>query len=229
VVARQRRAVDAVEAARGMVLYHDEGWGPLRGYGHVPVDDSTTGLLREFFGLRWPAELYIKGPEVTDEVLVTMILPLHTLEVVGIAESSVTLDGLAILAALPALRVVTMHSDMRNEKITSLLAEATRMEFQDVPLQDCVEYLVDLHNGPIEIDKSAVTAEQWDQRSYLTASAENQTLGSALDTLLAPKQLGWVVRDGKLIITKREVQEEQRAVAEQMKAKLPQVQVLVID
>jgi hypothetical protein len=41
--------------------------------------------------------------------------------------------------------------------------------------------------------------------------------------------LGWVISDGKLLITSRAVQDEHDALIESVQAKLPQVKVLLID
>jgi hypothetical protein len=228
-VSRQRRAAQAIESAGGMVGYFDEGWWPLRGYGRVPLDDSATSWLREFFGLRRPGEVYLKGPGITDQTVREYVLPLPTIAWLGLTETSVSHEGLTQLAAMPDLNLVFLRSDARHDKLILELGQPTQMEFQAVPLQECVAYLVDLHGIPMEIDKVAVPAEKWDHRSQFSATIKNKTLGDALDLLLAPHDLGWIVSGGNLTITKREVQDEHRALVDQMRAKLPRVKELVID
>ncbi len=228
-VSRQRRAVHALESAGGMVGYFDEGWWPVRGYGRVPLDDSAAGWLREFFGLRWPGEVYLKGSSVTDEVLKEYVLPLKTLGVVGLTETSVTNEGLVQLAALPNLSIATLRSNANHDAIWGKLQESTAIEFQDVPLQDAMDYLADLHQISFTIDCTTVSPQHLDGQRPLTATIKNEKLDDALTKLLAPSELGWVISDGKLLITSRAVQDEHDALIESVQAKLPQVKVLLID
>jgi hypothetical protein len=228
-VARQRRAVSALASSGGMVGYFDEGWGPLGGYGRVPPDDTGTGWLREFFALRYPGEAYLKGADVSDQTIRDYVLPLSSLAWLGFTETSVSHEGLAQLAAMPELRMVTLRSDARHDRLVFELGEPTIIEFQEVPLQDGIDYLVDLHDIPIEIDRAVVSREHLDGRRPLTGVIQNKQLCEALTELLAPCDLGWTICNCKLMITTRSIQEEHDAMVREVKARLPQVKELVID
>ncbi|MEX2112861.1 MAG: hypothetical protein WD845_06715 [Pirellulales bacterium] len=228
-IAQQRRAVTALTTAGALVVYFDEGWGPIRGYGRVPLEDTATCWARAFFGLRRPGEVYLKGSEITDELLRDRVLPLRTLGAIGLTETAVTPTGLARLAPLVDLRIIAVHSDARHDAITGTLSETTMIEFQQTPLQDAVDYLVDLHQIPIEIDKASVPAPQWDSRSHLTATIKGKPLCEALNELLAPSGLGWIVSGGSVVITTRAVQDEHDGMIQKVRATLPQVKELVID
>ncbi len=228
-VAQQRRAVTALTTAGALVLYFDEGWGSIRGYGRVSSDDSATGWMREFLGLRRPGEAYLAGSEITDELLRDRVLPLRTLGVLGLTETAVTRAGLAQLAPLADLRIVTLRSDARHHAITAALHETTIIEFHEVPLHDAIEYLVDLHQIPIEVDRTVIAPEHFDDRHPLTGTFKNKPLYDALTELLAPCDLGWAVRGGKLMITTRAIQDEHDAMIQKVRATLPQVKELIID
>ncbi len=209
--------------------YFDEGWGPLGGYGRVPPDRTGTGWLREFFALRYPGEVYLQGADVSDQTIRDYVLPLRSLAWLGLTETSVSLGGLAQLAAIPDLRLVILCSDRRHDRLIFELGEPTIIEFQEVPLQDGIDYLVDLHDIPIEIDRAAVSPEHLDGRRPLTGMIQGKKLGEALTELLAPCELGWKIDNGKLMITTRTIQKEHDAMIERVRARLPQVKELVID
>jgi hypothetical protein len=63
----------------------------------------------------------------------------------------------------------------------------------------------------------------------LTGTAKGKNLRDALDELLPPHGLGWIMRDGKLWITSKAVQDEQRGKVKRLQKALPQVKELMID
>ncbi len=221
--ARQRQAASAIRSRGGTVVYFDDAYG-RRGHG-----SETRAWLREFFGLRWPNIVFLHGDEVTDEVLRDEVLPLRSLAAVGMTDVSVTNEGLGQLSSLESLKYVTCLRDSRSRAVLQALDEQTSIEFQDVPLQDAIEYLADLHGIPIEIDKSAVPAEQLDARSPLTHAIKNKPLRDALDELLPPNEMGWIVTYGKLVITTAAEGEKRRQAVAAVRASLPQVREIEID
>ncbi len=211
------------------MVYFDEGWGPLGGYGRVPPDGTVPGWLREFFALRYPGEAYLKGADVSDQTIRDYVLPLRSFAWLGFTETSVSHEGLAQLAEMPDLRMVILRSDRHHDLLILALGEPTIIEFQEVPLQDGIDYLVDLHDIPIEIDHAAVSPEHLDGRRPLTGMIQGKKLGEALTELLAPCDLGWKIDNGKLMITRHAIQKEHDAMIERVKARLPQVKQLIID
>ncbi len=172
--ANERAAVERLLARRATIVYFDQS------YGRVHPGRTLGAWLREFAGLRWPGEVYLEGKEIDDAILRDDVLPLRTLARVGLTGVRVTDEGLGQLSSLESLVGVTCIRDSRNEKVMRELDQATMIEVVNTPLQDCVEYLIDLHDIPIEIDKGAVSAPQWDSRSQLTATVKGKPLCDAL-------------------------------------------------
>ena len=46
-------------------------------------------------------------------------------------------------------------------------------------------------------------------------------LEDALNTILYPEQMGWIIADGKLVVTSREIAEKNRKAIEDLKTALP--------
>ncbi len=218
--AAERNAVEKLLARGGKVVYHDNA------YGRIHPERTLKAWFLEFAGLRWPGEAYLGGKEVTDEVLRDEILPLRTLTAVGMTSVSVTNEGLGQLRSLKSLATVTCLRDGRNEKVLRELAEPSMVEMRSVPLRDAMDYLTDLHDIKIQIDPVAL---QESKDAAVTCKLKNLRLSVTLDQLLAPLNLGWIVDNGRLVITTRKVVEAHAQEAAAVNSSLPQVKTLIID
>jgi hypothetical protein len=218
--ARQRAAVESILARHGTVVYHDDA------YGRVHPERTIYAWFREFVGLRWPGEVYLEGRSVTDDVLRDEVLPLRTVTAVGLTGVSVTNEGLAQLRPLESLASVTCIRDSRNERVLETLDNAPSMvDMRLAPLKDAMDYLTDLHEIAIQLDKEALQQ----QTAPITANIKNQPLSVTLEQLLAPLDLGYIVEGGKIIITTRMTAEDRAREADAVRAALPQIKTLVID
>lgn len=230
-VANWRRATAQLEARGGNVLYRDS-------LGDSPEPAETAGAwLREVVGLRTPSAVYLKGKEITDDVLRDEVLPLSTLGLLSMADVSVTNEGLGQLAPMKWLQTLSCVRDTRNMKVYQELAQPTQLDFDLVPLKDCVEYLADFHGIPIELDRDALALANINPYLPVTKKLANVSLQSALEQSLWPEKLGWKIVDGRLIVTTRaeavkharEAGERRQQIEAPIRKMLPQVVALSVD
>jgi hypothetical protein len=223
-LALKRQAARAIEAQGGVVYYSDERlYDPniVRGY---------KALAKEFVFARRPVLAGLSGRHVTDVTIDDNILALGSLQTVGLTNVSVTDAALARLASLRGLRSITCTRDARNWNVLNALDESTQIECTDAPLGDLVLYLSDYHNLRITIDQGALAAASLSEDEPLTYETLREIkLGEALDELLAPHNLGWIVRDGALVVTSRQVADRARQVAGHLKQALPHLKEIKID
>jgi hypothetical protein len=83
------------------------------------------------------------------------------------------------------------------EYLTLVLSRPTRFALANVPLQDAMDYLMDLHGIEIRLD-----GDQTDESVEVSVQAENIPLDDALHKLLAPEGLTFAVRDNLVLIIK---------------------------
>ncbi|MCH7728367.1 MAG: DUF4974 domain-containing protein, partial [Planctomycetes bacterium] len=81
------------------------------------------------------------------------------------------------------------------------LVSATRIQFIETPLQDIVDYLKDLHNVEIVIEKRALAAEGVSPDVPITVSLQDMSLASVLSLVLEPHDLTWIAKDNKIVVT----------------------------
>ncbi len=110
--------------------------------------------------------------------------------------------------ALTLRRASTSHTDLRRvppaeARIEKELGEPTTMEFVDTPLQDAIDYLKDVHNIEIQLEKTALEEAGVGSDTPVTRTLKGISLRSALRLLLAdlPTPLTYVIEDEVLKIT----------------------------
>jgi hypothetical protein len=91
--------------------------------------------------------------------------------------------------------------DSGNERVRAALDSPTRMEFTEMPLVDAVAFLKDYHNLEIQLDQPALEAAGVGNDTPVNRNLNSLRLGSALNLLLEPLGLTYLVRDGVLLIT----------------------------
>jgi Leucine-rich repeat (LRR) protein len=88
-----------------------------------------------------------------------------------------------------------------NSKVFSALADTTTLEFIEVPLQDVIDYLQDLHGIPIRLDKRALGKKTAGWDTPVTHNLKGITLNSALRLMLDEIGLTHVVSHGVVLIS----------------------------
>lgn len=86
-------------------------------------------------------------------------------------------------------------------RIEAALDKKTEIEFIDTPLSDAFDFLGDLHNIPIVFDERGLSDLKIDKDQPINKTLSNVTLESALEILLEPLKLTWVVEDEVMKIT----------------------------
>lgn len=86
-------------------------------------------------------------------------------------------------------------------RIDKALREQTEMSFTDNPLQESLNYLEDLHNIEITVDKRALENESVPEDAPISLKISGLTLKSGLRLFLEPLGLDYVIQNETLMIT----------------------------
>lgn len=95
------------------------------------------------------------------------------------------------------------------EKILAALAEQTKMQFVESPLQTAVDYLKSLHKIEIQLDVKALEDATIASDTPVTRELNDVKLSSALNLLLRDLDLTYIIKDEVLLITTPEQAESQ--------------------
>ena len=87
--------------------------------------------------------------------------------------------------------------------IAAALDERTELDFADQPLSDVVDYLKQRHEIEIQLDNKALTEAGVGSDTPISRAIKGITLESALDLMLTPLDLTWVIHDEVLFITSK--------------------------
>jgi hypothetical protein len=219
--AKERAAVEAILARGGKVTYFDKSYGP------VHPERTLHAWFREFAGLRWPGYVHLEGKGVTNDVLRDEVLPLRTVEAIGLSDVAVTNEGLAQLRSLESLLSVSCLRDRRNGRVLDALYEPSEVDMQFAPVDDAMDYFADLHGITITFDTEVF--RQLTDSSVVTCTLKNQPFSVILDRVLEPLDFGWIVANGWLYITTPETAKRHAREIDAVRASLPQLKTLVID
>lgn len=100
--------------------------------------------------------------------------------------------------------LITTHQELRSagiRRIEEVLCENSAAEFAEMPLEQAVACLSDLHDIRIHIDRRALAEIGLDEQEPITISADGIQLESLLGLALEPHGLTWTVRHESLVIT----------------------------
>ncbi|MFG0295849.1 MAG: hypothetical protein ACF8PG_08065 [Maioricimonas sp. JB045] len=100
-------------------------------------------------------------------------------------------------------------SEVQNARIVAELDSPTELEFSESPLSDVTEYLSALHGIPVRIDPRMIEAG-FDAYFPVTIIETGVSLRSALDLVLRPHDLDYIIQDEVLKITTAEIAEQHR-------------------
>jgi hypothetical protein len=93
------------------------------------------------------------------------------------------------------------EEDTIEEKMLRALEKPTNVEWQELPLEDCLSYLAEFHGINIIIDKAATSEEGIALDQPITLRLQGVRLESVLNLVLEPIDLDWVIRDEVLRVT----------------------------
>jgi hypothetical protein len=89
----------------------------------------------------------------------------------------------------------------REQRILNALSEPTEVSFTDTPLEECLNYLKELHHIEIWIDKQALTDEGVNSDQPVTLQMSAIALRSTLKLILEPMGLTYIAEDDVMKIT----------------------------
>jgi hypothetical protein len=87
------------------------------------------------------------------------------------------------------------------ERIESELKNQTEIAFTDTPLTDVMTFLSDYHNIPILLDTAALTEANVVSDMPITRTLDGVSLESALNIVLAPLKLDYVIANEVMLVT----------------------------
>jgi hypothetical protein len=91
--------------------------------------------------------------------------------------------------------------DRRDEEIESKLTQPTEADFVDVPLEIAIDHLNDLHQLTMKIDGKALEKAKIKADVPVTVKVKDAPLAKALDRMLLPLKLNYMVKDHILTIS----------------------------
>jgi hypothetical protein len=101
----------------------------------------------------------------------------------------------------PTAAVTAEIDTLREAKIREALDSATTMDFVEIPLQDAVDYIKDLHGIEIQLDGRALEEAGLGSDTPITRTLMGVSLGSALRRILSAYDMSYIVHDGVLLIS----------------------------
>ena len=100
----------------------------------------------------------------------------------------------------------------REVKLERSLQEVTEVEFADNPLEEGLNYLEDLHHIEIQIDRPALQDEGIPTDAPVTLKLSGVPLKSAMELLLEPLGLDYLIKNDVVMITTRKKADSTREV-----------------
>jgi hypothetical protein len=223
--ALKRQAIRGIESLGGVVYFDDKP--PQLASAPRTFKDE----LKQLVGLRRPAIVAISGKGVTDATLEDYVIPLTSLETVTLVDVAVSDQGLLPLASLRSLKSITCTRDPRHEVIFfRVLTHQTKIDLTLAPLHDGLLYLDDYHGIRFVVDKAALAAVGLNDELPITYKTSRQiNLAGALDQMLGPHGLGWIVRDGAVVVTTRPVADQSKRITDRLRRDLPNLKEFRVD
>jgi hypothetical protein len=86
-------------------------------------------------------------------------------------------------------------------QIQATLRETTELEFVDTALKDALEFLADLHDFTMILDETRLSQKGIRSDSPVTLELSGVTLNTALQAILEPLGLTYVVENGAVKVT----------------------------
>jgi len=104
---------------------------------------------------------------------------------------------------------IPVHVRGINHKLLTRLDELTEVEFADTPLFNCIEYLEDLHEITIQLDRSSLEDEGIDPSHPINLTLYSESLHTALTAMLNPLGCTFYDDSETLVVTTMRMAEMQ--------------------
>ncbi|MDB5348206.1 MAG: hypothetical protein JWP89_6583 [Schlesneria sp.] len=115
-----------------------------------------------------------------------------------------------MLAAIEQQQPLTLLATCSGrDQLEAALRKPTTVEFSDVPLNETLSFLSELHAIPILLDKRALDDEGMSLETPVKLILRDRPLSKILDLLLADLGLTYILRDGVIWVTTKASAEEQ--------------------
>ncbi len=109
------------------------------------------------------------------------------------------------------------------KRIEQSLLQDTEVAFTDTPLEEAIKLLEDLHSIRIWLDKETLTADGINTDSPINLQMSGISLNSALNLMLEPLQLDYVIKNEVMVITTKVRSEEMIETRVYNVARIPQL------
>jgi hypothetical protein len=120
------------------------------------------------------------------------------------AQSNVS-DGAASEAAKPNNQQGDQSRwEANHERVKQAFVEAVEFEFFETPLNDVIEFIAERSDFNFTFDENALDELGLDTSQLVTQSVKNVALRTAMELILRPIELTYVIRDGVVVITTEE-------------------------
>jgi hypothetical protein len=183
----------------------------LRHLGDKADDDADYELLRYVLQRSIAYESWREaGGLGTLEFVGPVLVATHTIQ----AQEEIT--RLLVRLRQARRQVAEMKGDARlaiigceidaedNAKVSAKLRRTVSIDWSETALQDCAAKLARAHDVPLEISHKRLEEANVRLDTPITLKLSGVSLHAALDHLTEPLGLGWIVRDGVLLITSKE-------------------------
>ncbi|MEX2286097.1 MAG: hypothetical protein WD648_03345 [Planctomycetaceae bacterium] len=107
---------------------------------------------------------------------------------------------------------ITPPRDERFRAVEEKLKERITVSFPDAPLQEAIEYIAQLTNVDILLDKKSILEAGGDPEEIINHNLADYSLSTVLNLVLEPLQLTYRIFDGILIIETKEKARQQMEV-----------------
>ena len=199
----------------------------------IDFSQVTVRGLQHVRALRHLKELSLGHNNLTDADLVHLE-PLQELRHLSIfcSMSDEAFDSIAALESLETLDISRGPVSSTGRRAAYALDEPTRIEAQEEPLAFVFDYLKDLHNIPLPVDKEEVRAAGIKWRDIpIEVTVSGQSLERGLDAVLEGTGLGWILTKDGILITTKEKADEMMAPVRDLEKRMPNLKrvVCVVD
>jgi hypothetical protein len=189
----------------------------------------TDAGLEYLEGLHSLKTLALNCTKVTDAGLVHLrrLRALEKLTLVCV----VTEDGLKHLTPLKELSTLIVYHfpvDRATWRILEKLDEDTSLEVDQASLLHVCDYLSDLHGTKLQFDELALKTGKLDKETPVTCNIQHLPFCVALDKLLSPLGLGWIVERGAVIITTRDAVTKKHPELRKLQQALPKLRYTIV-
>jgi hypothetical protein len=187
---------------------------------HVFTGDITDSGVAHIGKLHRLKELLLISDAVSDHGL-TFLRNLKELRSLQL-RCSVTNKGIAHLSSLKKLETIQIGGSTTDSlRAIDTLQTRVKLDFNEAPLREVIDYVSSRHNLLIRIDDKALQDAEISLDGSVTTSASGMSLGAALENILKLHALRWMITPAGLVITTRNKVDAKLAGIDRLRESLP--------